>query len=163
MARIFGLVLLFSLSVLVASDGYIFQPIEKARLRVFESLYAKDMDNIAKQQKFLKENFTQSSEHDIYTFPNASIKDAYKGYADASSDELLHRDLPSTNKAYKVDATKENHISSLVTYVWSKDSKKLVVTSLKLDGEELCSKEVLDFEQKSKATILKVNFEQYCF
>ncbi|MWV62679.1 hypothetical protein DCO58_02870 [Helicobacter saguini] len=147
---------------LLAVEGLDFQPIEKARLRVFESLYSKDLDTIAKQQKFLKDNFKQAQENDIYTFPKVSIENAYNAYALANEDEMFKRELPSTNKAFKKESL-DNKNTSLITYVWGKDSKSLVVTSLKLKGEEICTKETLDFSPKGNATILKVNYQQYCF
>ncbi|RDU66068.1 hypothetical protein CQA53_04490 [Helicobacter didelphidarum] len=140
-------------------------PLEEARLRVFDTLYQNDLKTLVQKRNFLKKNFKTTNEYDIYTFPNQKLESAYKAYADANLNNgigtnILHKDLPKTNKAFKVDSTKENPLGYVLMYIWNGNSK-LTITATRLDGENLCAKEVLEFEQKANATTLKSSFEQY--
>lgn len=142
-------------------------PIEKARLRVFETLYQKDLTSLKQQQNFLRKNFRSVNGHDIYTFPNQTIDNAYKAYVNANLDNglfenVLHKELPKTNKAFKGSFQKNNSLDYVLMYVWHGNTN-LSVTTTGLDGENLCSKEVLEFSQKQNTTTLTTSFEQYCF
>lgn len=155
---------LFSLDMSKTEDSnYELPPIEEARIKIFEHLYKNELNTLDKKKSFLKNNFQSTQEHDIYTFPNADIEDAYNAYANASKDELLKRELPKTNKAYKIEADKKNPISKVIAYEWNKNSSKLLVTNIQMQEDELCSKEILEFNKLGKETILKVNYEKYCF
>lgn len=153
-------------AILRADD--VFNALEEARLRVFESLYKAELNSVEKKRAFLEKNFESASEHDIYTFPNATIEQAYNAYAKANLNakngfSLPQRALPSENKAYKVEPTK-NAAGYVVSYIWGNNKKKLTINSVQImQKDSICAKEVLEFEQFAKSVVLKSNYEQYCF
>lgn len=159
-------VIMVSITIYCYADTEL-APIEAARLRVFETLYKEQLSSAAQKKNFLKQHFKTTGEYDIYTFPHQSIENAYHAYVNAniknsSVDNVWHKELPKTNKAFKANSTKDNPFGYILMYIWHGD-KKLHVTNTRLRGENLCAKEVLEFEEKQNATILQSSFEQYCF
>lgn len=163
-----GLAIFFGIFSGILRSEDAFSALEEARLRVFESLYKAELNSVEKKRAFLEKNFESATEHDIYTFPNATIAQAYEAYSKAnlnakSGFSLPQRALPSENKAFKVEPTKSEP-GYVISYIWGNNKKKLVITSTQIvQKDSICAKEVLEFEQFAKSVVLKSNYEQYCF
>ncbi len=142
-------------------------PIENNRLRIFEVLYPKDLSNMDQKKKFLKMNFKATEHYDLYTFPKKNIEEVYNAYVwaypkDSFGASVLHKELPKTSKAFKAGRDDERP-GYVLMYVWN-DSKHLTITKSTIhDDDNLCGREILEFEEKGNATTLKSFFEQYCF
>lgn len=141
-------------------------PVEANRMRVFEILYPKQLQTLEQKRNFVKKHYKNSEHYEIFTFPNQTIDSVYKAYItaylkDSFGASILHTELPKTNKAFRADSNNER-MGYVLMYVWEGD-KKLSITNTRIEEDNLCGKEILDFEEQGNKTILKSNFEQYCF
>lgn len=141
-------------------------PAEANIMRVFEILYPKQLQTIDQKRSFIKKHYKNSEHYETFTFPNQNIENVYKAYIaaypkDSFGASILHTELPKTNKAFKADSNDER-IGYVLMYVWE-GNKKLSITNMRIKGDNLCGKEILEFDEKGNKTILKSNFEQYCF
>ncbi len=156
----------FSVSFQCYANGQKLAPLENNRLRIFEILYPQNLTNIDQKKKFLKSNFKSTEHYDIYTFPNKNIEKVYIAYVkaypkDSFGSSVLHKELPKTNKAFKAEQDGKT-LGYVLMYIWNGD-KHLVITNTTIDDDNLCGRDVLEFEQKGNNTTLKSSFEQYCF
>ena len=147
-----------------ANDNLV--PVEANRMRVFEILYPKQLQTLEQKRNFVKKHYKNSEHYETFTFPNQTIDSVYKAYVtaypkDSFGASILHSDLPKTNKAFKADSNNDR-MGYVLMYIWEGD-KKLSITNTRIEDDNLCGKEILEFEEKGNQTILKSNFEQYCF
>ncbi len=141
-------------------------PIEATRLRIFEILYPNNLQTLEQKRAFVKKYYKSGEHYETFIFPNQTIENVYKAYVathpkDSFGASILHKELPKTNKAFKADSD-HDRMGYVLMYVWEGD-KKLSITNTRIEDDNLCGKELLEFEEQGKQTILKSNFEQYCF
>ncbi|RDU71253.1 hypothetical protein CQA66_06840 [Helicobacter aurati] len=142
---------------------------QELKLKLYQELYPQgtyDMLDQEQKQTFIQSLISSNNGIDTYVFPDRSIEEVYRAYnnvhtSDNFGQSVLHKELPKTNKAFRKDSTKDT-LGYVLMYIW-KNQNSLNITNVRLQGEKLCGKETLDFEQNNKETTLKVGFEQYCF
>lgn len=141
-------------------------PIEATRMRVFEILYPQQLQTLEQKRVFVKKHYKNNENYETFIFPNQTIENVYKAYVAAYPKNsfganILHIDLPKTNKAFRADSNDER-MGYVLMYIWD-GNKKLSITNTRIDNDDLCGKELLEFIEQDKQTILKSSFEQYCF
>ncbi|TLD82476.1 hypothetical protein [Helicobacter trogontum] len=141
-------------------------PLEATRIKLFEILYPQQLTTLEQKKAFVKKYYKSSEEHETFIFPNQTLENVYNAYVrayptNAFGVSILHKELPRTNKAFRADSNDER-MGYVLMYVWDGD-KKLTITNTRIEDDNLCGKELLEFEEQKGQTILKSNFEQYCF
>lgn len=141
-------------------------PVEATRMRVFEILYPQQLQTLEQKRNFLKKHYRSNEHYEKFTFPNQTIESVYRAYVEAYPKDnfgtsILHDELPKTNKAFKADSD-NSRMGYVLMYIWE-GNKKLSITNTRIKDDNLCGKETLEFEEQDRQTVLKSNFEQYCF
>ncbi|STQ86782.1 hypothetical protein LS73_006990 [Helicobacter muridarum] len=163
-----GLILFFAISYALDQDDSL--PVhQELKIKLYEMLYQDKMGNLEnpkEKQDFIRPFIQSHDGEEIYRFPNKNIDDVYRAYNfihehDNFGPSILHKELPKTNKAFRKDST-SNIPGYVLIYTWKGDNY-LEITNVRLQGDELCGKEILEFRSDDKQTTLTTSLEQYCF
>lgn len=162
----FSLCCVLAVSSFAESGGNKLTTLEATRTKVFEILYPQQLKTLEQKRSFLKKHYKSGEEYETFIFPNQTIESVYNAYItahpkDSFGSSILHKELPKMNKAYRADSN-EDRMGYVLMYIWSGD-RKLSITNTRIEDDNLCGKELLEFEEQKGQTILKSSFEQYCF
>lgn len=163
---IFSLLFGIILQCFAESSDNRLMTVEATRMKVFEILYPQQLKTLEQKRIFVKKHYKYNNGYETFIFPNQTIDSVYNAYVAAYPKDnfgvnVLHKDLPKINKAFRADSNSER-TGYVLMYIWSGD-KKLSITNTRIEDDNLCGKELLELEEKKGQTILKTNFEQYCF